>query len=87
MSKSDVPQKLTNLWERYKLEQERAGKLVFKNSGFAGTGFKFDDAEKQMDKDRKKMQQAALGLNVSNNSRVMSHFFDESSMMTNLGFR
>ena len=67
MSKSDVPQKLTNLWERYKLEQERAGKLVFKNSGFAGTGFKFDDAEKQMDKDRKKMQQAALGLNVSNN--------------------
>ena len=66
MSKSDVPQKLTNLWERYKLEQERAGKLVFKNSGFAGTGFKFDDAEKQMDKDRKKMQQAALGLNVSN---------------------
>ena len=65
MSKSDVPQKLTNLWERYKLEQERAGKLVFKNSGFAGTGFKFDDAEKQMDKDRKKMQQAALGLNVS----------------------
>lgn len=77
MSKSDVPQKLTNLWERYKLEQERAGKLVFKNSGFAGTGFKFDDAEKQMDKDRKKMQQAALGLNDSDDDEVSNVDIDK----------
>ena len=65
MSKTEVPSKLSNLWERYKLEQERAGKAVHKNSGFAGTGFKFDEAEKQMDKDRKNMQKAALGLAVS----------------------
>ena len=65
LSKTAVPQKLTNLWERYKLEQERTGKSVYRNSGFAGTGFKFDEAEKQMDKDRKNMQKAALGLNVS----------------------
>lgn len=65
MSKTEVPSKLSNLWERYKLEQERAGKSVHKNSGFAGTGFKFDEAEKQMDKDRKNMQKAALGLAVS----------------------
>ena len=67
LSKTAVPQKLTNLWERYKLEQERTGKSVYRNSGFAGTGFKFDEAEKQMDKDRKNMQKAALGLNVSFN--------------------
>jgi ATP-dependent RNA helicase DDX46/PRP5 len=77
MSKSDVPQKLTNLWERYKLEQERSGKLLFKNSGFAGTGFKFDDAEKQMDKDRKKMQQAALGLNDSDDDEVSNVDIDK----------
>jgi len=70
LSKTAVPQKLTNLWERYKLEQERTGKSVYRNSGFAGTGFKFDEAEKQMDKDRKNMQKAALGLNVSFNLKT-----------------
>ena len=65
LSKADVPNPLDNLWEKFKLERERAGKSVHKNSGFSGSGFKFDEAEKQMDKDRKNMQKAALGLQVS----------------------
>ena len=65
LSKTDVPSPLNNLWEKFKLERERAGKSVHKNSGFSGSGFKFDEAEKQMDKDRKNMQKAALGLGVS----------------------
>merc|ERR1711892_1568731 len=77
MSKTEVPSKLSNLWERYKLEQERAGKAVHKNSGFAGTGFKFDEAEKQMDKDRKNMQKAALGLADSDDDDVSNVDIDK----------
>ena len=76
-----MPQKVTNLWERYKLEQERTGKSVYKNSGFAGTGFKFDEAERQMDKDRKNMQKAALGLNVSNTSSLCRFHFNMQSTL------
>ena len=65
MSKTAVPKHLENLWERYKLDQERLGKTVQKSSGFSGSGFKFDEAENQMDKDRKNMQKQALGYHVS----------------------
>ena len=64
MSKTAIPKPLENLWERYKLDQERLGKTVHKSSGFSGSGFKFDEAEKQMDKDRKNMQKQALGYQV-----------------------
>ena len=67
MSKTEVPKHLENLWERYKLDQERLGKTVQKSSGFSGSGFKFDEAENQMDKDRKNMQKQALGYHVSLN--------------------
>ena len=65
MSKVTPPDKLKNLWEKYKLEQERSGKTIHKSSGFSGSGFKFDEAEKQMDKDRKNMEKTRLGLVVS----------------------
>jgi len=64
-SKIDRPPALSSLWEKYKLEQERSGKAVSKGSGFSGSGYKFNDDERQMDKDRKKMQIKALGLGVS----------------------
>ncbi len=67
MSKAEVPKHLENLWERYKLDQEKLGKTVQKSSGFSGSGFKFDEAENQMDKDRKNMQKQALGYHVSFN--------------------
>ena len=35
------------------------------NSGFSGRGFKFDETEEAMAKERKQIQKAALGLNDS----------------------
>lgn len=77
LSKVERPQLLNNLWERYKLEQERAGKTIHKSSGFSGSGFKFDEAEKQMDKDRKIMQKAALGLVDSDDDDVSNVDIDK----------
>ncbi len=41
------------------------GKKVKKNQGFYGKGFKFDETEAQLAAERKKLQKAALGLQVS----------------------
>ena len=38
------------------------GKVVKSNSGFSGRGFKFDETEEAMAKERKQIQKAALGL-------------------------
>ena len=65
MSKVDRPAPLNSLWEKYKLEQERSGKSINHNTGFSGSGYRFDENERQMDKDRKKMQIKSLGLGVN----------------------
>ena len=41
------------------------GKKVKSISGFSGRGFKFDETEEAMAKERKQIQKAALGLNDS----------------------
>lgn len=41
------------------------GKTVKSNSGFSGRGFKFDETEQVLAKERKQIQKAALGLQDS----------------------
>ena len=36
-----------------------------RNSGFSGKGFKFDETEQELAKEKKKLQKAALGLQDS----------------------
>ncbi|CBY13871.1 unnamed protein product [Oikopleura dioica] len=82
MSKAEVPKHLENLWERYKLNQEKLGKTVQKSSGFSGSGFKFDEAENQMDKDRKNMQKQALGYHESDDEDTGNVDIDKQIEMT-----
>ena len=57
---------MTGLFERYKLEQQMAGKEVkIGTGGFSGRGFKFNEEEAQFANDKKKLQKAAFGLQDS----------------------
>ena len=38
---------------------------MIRNSGFSGKGFKFDDTERELANEKKKLQKAALGLQDS----------------------
>ncbi|XP_076799595.1 putative ATP-dependent RNA helicase DDX46 isoform X1 [Clavelina lepadiformis] len=65
LSGSKVSQDLENLWTKFKEEQKAQGKSVHANSGFSGRGFKFDETEEALAKERRQIQKAALGLQDS----------------------
>lgn len=66
LSSVPVPQEVAGLFERYKLEQQMAGKEVkIGTGGFSGRGFKFNEEEAQFANDKKKLQKAAFGLQDS----------------------
>merc|ERR1712226_1273517 len=56
LSKVDVPQALQELWDEYVAEQKAQGKEVYRTGGFGGKGFKFDESEKEMENERRKLQ-------------------------------
>ena len=61
-----VPEDVAALFERYKLEQQIAGKEVKTGTGgFSGRGFKFNEEEAQFASDQKKFQKKAFGLQDS----------------------
>ncbi|XP_030835745.1 probable ATP-dependent RNA helicase DDX46 isoform X2 [Strongylocentrotus purpuratus] len=65
LSGAKVPEELTEMWSLYCNQQKSEGKEVTKNSGFSGKGFKFDDTERELANEKKKLQRAALGLQDS----------------------
>ena len=60
-------EKLLQMFERYKLQQEALGRTVKTGGGggFSGKGFKFDEQEAQQINDKRKFQKVALGLQDS----------------------
>ncbi|XP_075260075.1 putative ATP-dependent RNA helicase DDX46 isoform X3 [Convolutriloba macropyga] len=65
LSKVEVPQALQELWDEYVAEQKAQGKEVYRTGGFGGKGFKFDDTEREMDAERKKLQKISHGMGES----------------------
>lgn len=61
LSGAEVPPELSQLWERYKAQQEADGKKAKGGSGFSGKGYKFDDTEAQAANEMRKFQKHALG--------------------------
>ena len=59
---------MTSLYQKWILgfnSHKQEGKKVMRNSGFSGKGFKFDDTERELANEKKKLQKAALGLQDS----------------------
>uniref|UniRef100_H2YF70 RNA helicase n=1 Tax=Ciona savignyi TaxID=51511 RepID=H2YF70_CIOSA len=69
LSLTKVPDILEELWLKFKEEQKAQGKSVKTNSGFSGRGFKFDETEDVIAKERKQIQKAALGLQDSDDEQ------------------
>lgn len=65
LSENPVPPDLQKLWDDYKETAERLGKKIWSSSGFSGKGFKFDEAEAQVNSEMKKYQKKSLGLQGS----------------------
>lgn len=76
-----MPEDLQRLWDYYKAEQEALGKKVKSSSGFAGKGFKFDEAEAQLANEKKKFQKAALGLQDSDDEDAEADIDQEIEKM------
>ncbi len=65
LSEQKPPDDLMAMWTEYCDQQKAEGKKVMRNSGFSGKGFKFDDTERELANEKKKLQKAALGLQDS----------------------
>ncbi|KAF5400783.1 DEAD box ATP-dependent RNA helicase [Paragonimus heterotremus] len=59
------PEELVAMWNAYKARMISEGKKVFGSSGFRGKGFMFDEAEAQLNSEKRRAQKAALGLQDS----------------------
>ncbi|KAA3677808.1 ATP-dependent RNA helicase DDX46/PRP5 [Paragonimus westermani] len=59
------PEELVVMWNAYKARMTSEGKKVFGSSGFRGKGFMFDEAEAQLNSEKRRAQKAALGLQDS----------------------
>ncbi|XP_077870505.1 putative ATP-dependent RNA helicase DDX46 [Saccoglossus kowalevskii] len=65
MADKKAPPELLQLWSEFTEKQKAEGKSIMKSSGFSGKGFKFDETEKELANEKKKLQKAALGLQDS----------------------
>lgn len=65
LSENQVPPDLQKLWDEYKETAEKLGKKVWASSGFSGRGFKFDEAEANINNEKKNYQKKSLGLQGS----------------------
>lgn len=83
LSESPVPSALENLWTTYKMELKSQGKEVSKNKGFVGRGFKFDETEDEMVRERKQFQKAALGLHDSDDDSPSKDIDEQIENMFN----
>ncbi|CAH8468106.1 unnamed protein product [Dicrocoelium dendriticum] len=64
------PDDLMAMWNAYKTRMAAEGKKVFGSSGFRGKGFMFDEAEAQLNTEKRKAQKAALGLQDSDDEEI-----------------
>nr|CAB3237083.1 probable ATP-dependent RNA helicase DDX46 [Phallusia mammillata] len=83
LSGAKVPKKLEDLWLQFKNEQQAQGKAVKSNSGFSGRGFKFDETEHVLAKERRQIQKAALGLQDSDDDEPAQDIDDKIESMFN----
>ncbi|XP_002161749.2 probable ATP-dependent RNA helicase DDX46 [Hydra vulgaris] len=65
LAKCTPPTDVMELWNKFKLEMQLAGKTLKSNCGFSGKGFKFNADEEIQVSDAKKMQKFSLGLQDS----------------------
>uniref|UniRef100_H2YF66 Probable ATP-dependent RNA helicase DDX46 n=1 Tax=Ciona savignyi TaxID=51511 RepID=H2YF66_CIOSA len=83
LSLTKVPDILEELWLKFKEEQKAQGKSVKTNSGFSGRGFKFDETEDVIAKERKQIQKAALGLQDSDDEQQAQDIDEQIENMFN----
>uniref|UniRef100_F6TZX4 Probable ATP-dependent RNA helicase DDX46 n=2 Tax=Ciona intestinalis TaxID=7719 RepID=F6TZX4_CIOIN len=83
LSLTKVPPDLEMLWNQFKEEQKAQGKSVKSNSGFTGRGFKFDETEYVIAKERKQIQKAALGLQDSDDDEAAEDIDEQIESMFN----
>jgi len=76
-SKKIVPDALQKLWDDYKAEMKKAGKKIYRSSGFANTrGFKFDETEENAIKEQRQMQKVSLGLDEGDDDKAINSSID-----------
>ncbi|KAM5173123.1 putative ATP-dependent RNA helicase DDX46 [Mantella aurantiaca] len=83
LSGTAVPPELEKLWSEFKEQQKAEGKVIKKSSGFSGKGFKFDETEQALDKERKKLQKTALGLQDSDDEDTALDIDEQIETMFN----
>ncbi|XP_071951995.1 probable ATP-dependent RNA helicase DDX46 [Antedon mediterranea] len=70
VSGQKVPTELSDIWKQYVEDQKASGKEIQKNSGFSGKGFKFDETERELANEKKKLQKASYGLQDSDEEEL-----------------
>lgn len=60
-----VPESLKMIWDQYKTKMEAEGKKVVQGGGYGGHGYRFDEAEAERVKSKRKMEKLVIGLTVS----------------------
>ncbi|XP_039251151.2 putative ATP-dependent RNA helicase DDX46 [Styela clava] len=83
LSGAPVPPQLETLWLNYKTDLKSQGKEVSKNSGFTGKGFKFDETEDELVRERKQFQKTALGMHDSDDESPVKDIDEQIENMFN----
>ncbi|TGZ60095.1 hypothetical protein CRM22_008741 [Opisthorchis felineus] len=78
------PEDLLAMWNSYKTRMAAEGKKVFGSSGFRGKGFMFDEAEAQLNSEKRRAQKAALGLQDSDEEEADPSSLDWESKIEDM---